>query len=48
MKGTGGASTKWFRAEQNSSGTYELTAEGKAAMAAANASGASSSGGSGC
>jgi hypothetical protein len=48
MKGTGGASTKWFRAEQNSSGTYELTAEGKAAMAAANASGASSSGGCGC
>jgi hypothetical protein len=47
MKGTGGASTKWFRAKQNSSGTYELTAEGKAAMAAANAGGTSGSS-SGC
>ena len=47
MKGTGGASTKWFEAEQNSSGTYELTAEGKAAMAAANAGGSSGSS-SGC
>jgi hypothetical protein len=55
MRGTGAASSKWFEAKQNSSGTYELTAEGKAAMAAAKASGGSdnssssgSSGGSGC
>ena len=31
MKGTGAASTKWFEAQQNSSGTYELTAKGKIA-----------------
>ena len=47
IKGTGGASTKWFKAKQNSSGTYELTAEGKAAMAAANATGSGDSS-SGC
>jgi hypothetical protein len=35
MKGTGATSTKWFKAAQNSSGTYELTAKGKADMAAA-------------
>ena len=29
IKGTGAASTKWFEAEKNSSGTYELTAKGK-------------------
>ena len=32
IKGTGAASTKWFAAEKNSSGTYELTAEGKSEM----------------
>ena len=52
MKGTGTASTKWFKAAKNSSGAYELTAEGKTALAAATASGGSdsggSSGGSGC
>ena len=49
MKGTGAASTKWFEAQQNSSGTYELTAKGKTEMAAAIASGGSdnSSGSSG-
>lgn len=49
IKGTGTASTKWFVAEKNSSGTYELTAKGKTEMAAVNsAEGDSSSGGSGC
>ena len=53
IKGTGAASNLWFKAMQNSSGTYELTAEGKTAMAAAIASGgsdagSSDSGGSGC
>ena len=43
MKGTGGASTKWFEAQQNSSGTYELTAKGKIEMNAAIASGGSDS-----
>ena len=41
MKGTGAASTKWFEAQQNSSGTYELTAKGKIEMAAAIKSGGS-------
>ena len=48
MKGTTGAtSTKWFKATQNSSGTYELTAKGKLDMAAAEsgAGAAESSGG---
>ena len=52
IKGTGAASSKWFAAEKNSSGTYELTAAGKRDMdtAIANAAGDSntSSGGSGC
>ena len=43
MKGTGAASTKWFEAQQNSSGTYELTAKGKTEMTAAIASGGSDS-----
>ena len=43
MKGTGAASTKWFEAQQNSSGTYELTAKGKIEMNAAIASGGSDS-----
>ena len=48
IKGTGAASTKWFEAEKNSSGTYELTAKGKSEMASALSSGGSDgSGGSG-
>ena len=43
IKGTGTASTKWFAAEKNSSGTYELTVEGKREMESALASAASSS-----
>ena len=47
MKGTGSASTKWFKAKKNSSGDYELTAEGKLEMVAAkNSSSGNSSGGS--
>jgi hypothetical protein len=34
MKGSGSASSKWFKAEKNSSGSYELTTEGKIEMAA--------------
>ena len=41
IKGTGTVSREWFEAEKNSSGTYELTAEGKTAMAAAIAGGGS-------
>ena len=47
-------SSKWFEANINSSGTYELTAKGTRDMASAKAaasggdSGGSSSGGSGC
>ena len=55
IKGTGSASTKWFEAEKNSSGAYEMTAKGKSDMASAMASASagdggssSSSGGSGC
>ena len=56
IKGTGAASTKWFAAEKNSSGVYEMTAKGKSDMAAAISAGAgdssssssSSSSGSGC
>ena len=58
IKGTGTTASKWFMATQNSSGTYELTAKGKADMAAAKAGGGSGgdgggssgggSGGSGC
>ena len=49
IKGTGAASSKWFAAEKNSSGTYELTAAGKRDMdsAIANAAGETSSS-SGC
>ena len=32
IKGKGTVSSKWFAAEKNSSGTYELTAEGKSEM----------------
>ena len=59
IKGKGAASSKWFAAEKNSSGVYEMTAKGKSDMAAAisagagdggssSSSGGSSSGGSGC
>ena len=55
MKGTGSVSTKWFEAEKNSSGTFELTAKGKSEMASALSSGgndgsssSSSSSSSGC
>ena len=47
IKGTGTASTKWFAAEKNSSGTYEMTAKGKremdSAISVAASSGSSSS-----
>tara|TARA_B110000483_G_scaffold215566_1_gene266355 strand:+ start:415 stop:921 length:507 start_codon:yes stop_codon:yes gene_type:complete len=46
IKGTGAAASSWFMATQNSSGTYELTAKGKADMAAAEI-GAAGDGGSG-
>ena len=49
IKGTGAASTKWFEAEKNSSGTYELTAEGKREMdGAISVASSGTSGGSGC
>ena len=51
IKGEGVVSSKWFRAEKNSSGAYELTAKGKRdmenAISAAN-SGGGDSGGGGC
>ena len=43
IKGTGTASTKWFAAEKNSSGTYEMTAKGKREMDSVISSAASSS-----
>ena len=43
IKGTGTASTKWFAAEKNSSGTYEMTAKGKREMDSAISAAASSS-----
>ena len=52
IKGTSTASTKWFAAEKNSSGIYEMTAKGKSDMAAAisagEGDGSTSSSGSGC
>ena len=49
IKGTGNASTKWFEAEKNSSGTYELTAKGKLEMESASSSGGDGgSSGGGC
>ena len=52
IKGTGAASTKWFAAEKNSSGVYEMTAKGKSEMAMAISAGegdsGSSSSSSGC
>ena len=51
IKGEGVVSSKWFRAEKNSSGTYELTDKGKRdmenAISAANSGGGDSSGGCG-
>ena len=47
IKGTGATSKGWFKATQNSSGTYELTAEGKMAMAAAAEGGGDGGGGGG-
>ena len=35
IRGTGATSSKWFKAEKNSSGVYEMTAEGKADMVTA-------------
>ena len=43
IKGTGTVSTKWFAAEKNSSGTYEMTAKGKREMDSAISAAASSS-----
>ena len=51
IKGKGNLSSKWFEAEKNSSGTYELSAKGQRDMAAAESatsSDSSSSGGCGC
>ena len=48
IKGTGAVSTKWFAAEKNSSGVYEMTAKGKVDMAAAVADNSSDSSGSAC
>ncbi|MDC6479941.1 hypothetical protein PQY92_03590, partial [Candidatus Pelagibacter sp.] len=48
IKGTGTTSTKWFAAEKNSSGVYELTAKGKREMAITEASSRSGSSGSSC
>ena len=52
IKGTGAVSTKWYAAEKNSSGVYEMTAKGKAEMAMAISAGAgdsdSGSGGAAC
>jgi hypothetical protein len=47
IKGTGTVSTKWFAAEKNSSGVYEMTAKGKSEMAAAISAGAGDGGSSG-
>ena len=44
IKGTGSFSNKWFAAEKNSSGTYELTAKGKIEMASASSSGGDGAG----
>ena len=48
IKGTGTVSTKWFAAEKNSSGTYELTAKGKREMDSSIAAASSSSSSSSC
>jgi hypothetical protein len=52
IKGKGNLSSKWFEAEKNSSGTYELSAKGQRDMATAenatSSDSSSSSSGSGC
>ena len=51
IKGEGVVSSKWFRAEKNSSGVYELTSKGKRDMESAindANSGGSDGGGGGC
>ena len=48
IKGTGTASTKWFEAEKNSSGVYEMTAKGKIEMASEIEMASSGGGGGGC
>lgn len=52
IRGKGVVSNQWFRAEKNSSGTYELTAQGKRDMEKAiqdkNSGGDSGGGGGGC
>ena len=45
IKGKGRAGSKWFEAEKNSSGIYELTAKGKKEMEVAMAGGDSGDGG---
>ena len=48
IKGKGAVSNQWFEAEKNSSGNYEMTAQGALDMAAAaKAGGSGGSGGSG-
>ena len=44
IKGKGGLSNQWFEAEKNSSGTFELTAEGAREMKSAKASAATGGG----
>ena len=44
IKGKGSMASKWFEAEKNSSGTYEMTAKGKADMTSAMATSAGSGG----
>ena len=44
IKGKGNISNQWFEAEKNSSGTYELTAEGAREMKSAKASAATGGG----
>ena len=54
IKGKGRSGSKWFEAEKNSSGVYELTAKGMKEMAAANegddggGGGSDGGGGGGC
>ena len=54
IKGEGAVSSKWFRAEKNSSGTYELTPKGKRDMdraikdAEGGGGGSGGGGGGGC
>ena len=47
IKGTGSAVSKWFEAEKNSSGIYELTTKGKRELQAVLKSDSGSGGGDG-